>query len=129
MKLILVVAASVGVALAPAFVAASTPDGDAIKGKAVFARCASCHELRPNVNKVGPSLAGVIGRRSGSIVTFNYSPAMKQANLQWDAKTLDAFLTKPEAVVPDTRMPFPGLRDPADRANVIAYLATSTSRN
>lgn len=97
--------------------------GDPIKGKAVFARCVACHSVQPGEKRIGPSLAGVVGRKAGAVTGFTYSPAMKGAKLVWDVKTLDAFLTKPMAMVPGTRMILSGLPNPADRANLIAYLA------
>ncbi|WP_176595842.1 MULTISPECIES: c-type cytochrome [Sphingobium] len=102
--------------------------GDAAKGKAVFARCMACHSVDPGANRLGPSLAGVMGRTSGTVAGFTYSPAMKNAKIRWDAKSLDAFLTKPTAKVPGTRMIFAGLSNPADRANLIAYLASATKK-
>ena len=101
--------------------------GDAAKGRTVFARCMACHSVDPGVNRLGPSLAGIAGRTSGTVPGFAYSPAMKSAKIRWDAKSLDAFLTKPAAKVPGTKMIFAGLPNPADRANLIAYL-TSASR-
>ena len=98
--------------------------GDAAKGKAVFARCMACHTVDPGANRMGPSLAGIIGRTSGTVPGFPYSAAMKNAKIRWDAKSLDAFLTKPSATVPGSKMIFAGLPNPADRANLIAYLAT-----
>ncbi|KEQ55450.1 c-type cytochrome [Sphingobium chlorophenolicum] len=102
--------------------------GDAAKGKAVFARCMACHSVDPGANRLGPSLAGVMGRTSGTMAGFAYSPAMKNAKIRWDAKTLDAFLAKPTAKVPGSKMIFAGLPNPADRANLIAYLASATKK-
>nr|WP_087576209.1 cytochrome c family protein [Sphingomonas sp. CDS-1] len=102
--------------------------GDATKGKAVFARCMACHSVDPGVNRLGPSLAGVLGRPSGTVAGFAYSPAMKNAKIRWDAKSLDAFLTKPATKVPGTKMIFAGLPNPADRANLIAYLASTSKK-
>ncbi|WP_082462973.1 c-type cytochrome [Sphingobium sp. Leaf26] len=100
--------------------------GDATKGKAVFARCALCHDVKAGPKKMGPSLAGLFGRTSGTMTGFTYSPAMQKAKIKWDAKSLDAFLTKPTALVPANRMAFAGLPNATDRANLIAYLATAT---
>ncbi|WP_327754073.1 cytochrome c family protein [Sphingobium sp. SJ10-10] len=102
--------------------------GDATKGKTVFARCMACHSVDPGVNRLGPSLAGVLGRPSGTVAGFAYSPAMKNAKIRWDAKSLDAFLTKPATKVPGTKMIFAGLPNPADRANLIAYLASASKK-
>ena len=100
--------------------------GDPAKGKTTFARCAVCHSLDAGVNKVGPSLHGIIGRHSGSIDGYSYSPAMKASNLTWDAATLDKYLASPKALVPGNKMAFPGLPKPEDRGNVIAYLTQAS---
>jgi cytochrome c len=96
--------------------------GDPVNGKKIFARCTACHSVDVNVNKIGPSLHGIIGRPSGSIADFKYSPAMKSIGLTWNADTLDKYLTKPKDVVPGTKMIFPGLPKPTDRADLISYL-------
>ncbi|HEX7875224.1 MAG TPA: cytochrome c family protein [Sphingobium sp.] len=102
--------------------------GDAAKGKAVFARCAACHSLEAGQRRIGPSLNGLFGRTSGTSASFAYSPAMKSAKIRWDAKSLDAFLAKPSTKAPGNKMVFPGLANPADRANLIAYLASATKK-
>ena len=79
--------------------------------------------MEPGKTILGPSLAGVMGRKAGSDPNYNYSPAMKQANIVWDAKTLDVYLSDPQKVVPGNKMPFPGLKTEHDRADVIAYFA------
>jgi len=99
-------------------------DGDAAAGKTVFAnQCASCHTTEVGKNGFGPSLAGVVGRKSGSLAGYNYSPAMMSAGLIWDEKDLDAFLTSSTQKVPGTAMSV-ALPNAVDRANVIAYLET-----
>ena len=98
--------------------------GDAAAGKTVFAnQCSSCHTVEVGKNGFGPSLAGVLGRKAGSLAGFNYSPAMAQAGLTWDEKTLDVFLTSSTKEVPGTAMSV-ALPNANDRANVIAYLET-----
>jgi cytochrome c2 len=98
--------------------------GDAAAGKTVFAnQCASCHTTVPGKNGFGPSLAGVIDRKSGTLAGFRYSPAMAQAGLTWDQKTLDEFLTSSTKKVPGSSMPV-ALANADDRSNVIAYLET-----
>ena len=114
------VAAAMGAMLAASSAGAA---GDATVGKQVFARCAACHSTTPGDNKVGPSLAGVLGRKSGAEPDYNYSPALKAANITWDEHTLDQFLTNPAADVHGTKM-FVNVPDAADRQNVIAYLGT-----
>ena len=98
--------------------------GDAAAGKTVFAnQCSSCHTTEVGKNGFGPSLAGVLGRKAGSLGGFNFSPAMAQAGLTWDEKTLDLFLTSSTKEVPGTSMSV-ALPNAMDRANVIAYLET-----
>jgi cytochrome c len=93
------------------------------RGKILFLRCASCHELAPSgVKRIGPSLKGVLGRKAGSLADFAYSPAMKATDFVWDDTMLDRWLEKPGAVVPGTAMAFAGLPDRDDRQAVIAYL-------
>ncbi len=97
-------------------------DGDAEKGAKVFKKCKACHSIEVGKNKVGPSLAGVVGRKAGTLEGYNYSAGMKDYGATWDEKTLDTYLTKPKAVVPKTKMIFAGLRKEKDRANLIAFL-------
>lgn len=96
--------------------------GDAARGKTLFQqRCAACHSVGPNGAKVGPNLAGVVGRTAGTAVKFNYSPAMKKSGLVWSAATLDSYLASPMAKVPGARM---AVSTPKadDRRDIIAYL-------
>jgi cytochrome c2 len=86
--------------------------------------CAVCHSTDPGTNKLGPSLAGVVGRKSGSLGDYSYSPAMTKLNATWDTATLDKYLTDPQAMVPGTKMIFPGVKDANDRKALIDYLAT-----
>lgn len=97
--------------------------GDAAAGEKVFTRCAVCHSNQVGVNKVGPSLDGVVGRKSGTEPGYSYSPAMKSAGLTWDSATLDKFLQGPSSLVHGTKM-FLSVPSETDRQNVIAYLAT-----
>ena len=97
--------------------------GDAVAGRQVFKKCQACHSLEPGKTILGPSLAGIVGRKSAADADFSYSPAMKQAALTWDPPTLDAYLAEPAKVVPGNRMPFPGLKTDHDRKDVIAFLA------
>jgi cytochrome c len=98
--------------------------GDPAQGEKLFkVKCGPCHAVEPGKTEVGPSLFGVIGRPAGGIDGFPYSPAMAKAGLTWDGPTLDRFLFDSRAVVPTTKMTFPGLKDDGERADVIAYLA------
>jgi cytochrome c len=96
---------------------------DAKHGQQVFTACAACHAT-DNTTRLGPGLQGIVGRQSGSIAGFRYSRAMKNANITWDAKSLDAYITAPQALVPGTTMPFSGLPNAGDRADLVAYLET-----
>jgi cytochrome c len=97
--------------------------GDAEAGKTAFnRRCAVCHAVAEGQNKVGPSLHGVVGRHSASVAGFNYSPAMKGADKTWDAAAIDTYLQDPKAYVPGNRMILAGIKDEAERQNIIAYL-------
>lgn len=102
------------------FVARADPSG-----AAVFKRnCAICHSTEPDHNRVGPSLAGVVGRRSGAVPNFNYSSANKNSGIVWTQEKLDAYLADPQGVVPGTTMLFPGVKNDADRRALIDFLAS-----
>jgi cytochrome c len=103
--------------------AAALPSGDAAAGEDAFGTCHICHATTPGTNGVGPSLAGVVGRPSGSVSGYNYSPAMRAAHLTWDPTTLDRYLTNPQAAVHGAKM-FVAVPNPTTRSNIIAYLAT-----
>lgn len=89
-----------------------------------FAQCAGCHSTQAGKTLFGPSLAGVGGRRAGTLPGYAYSPALKASGLTWNAKTLDRWLASPKKTVPGTKMPFNGIQDPKSREQVIAYLLT-----
>ncbi len=95
---------------------------DAAHGKTVFARCAACHDLNTGRTVLGPSLKGIVGRKAGSMPGFSYSPAMLAKGIAWSPGNLDQFITAPTKFVPGTRMPFAGIPDAKDRADLIAYL-------
>ena len=111
----------------PVSTAAAPGAGDPTAGRLVFRKCQVCHSLEPGKNILGPSLAGVIGRKAGTEPSYSYSPAMKSADITWNAATLDQYLTDPAKVVPGNKMPFPGIKTDHDRADVIAYLASAAS--
>lgn len=107
---------------APAFA-----DGNADAGKSVFIKCQACHEAEQGVNKIGPTLKGIVGRKTASIADYKYSDAMAAkgaAGQVWDEATLAAYLPDPKAYVPGTKMAFAGLKNPQEVADVIAYLKT-----
>lgn len=86
-----------------------------------FARCRSCHSVEPGRNGLGPSLHGVFGKKSASIENYNFSPALKKANLTWDRATLDEWLSAPSKKVPGTRMML-SMPDDEQRKAIIDYL-------
>ena len=105
---------------------AARADGDAARGEKRFEECATCHSTERGVNNVGPSLFGVLGRKAGEIADFRYSPAMRTSGITWSAQTLDKFIADPQQEVPGNRMPFAGMPDAGDRADLIAYLQKAT---
>lgn len=87
-----------------------------------FAQCAACHSVTPGRHVFGPSLAGVAGRKAGSVPGYAYSQALRKSGLSWDAVTLERWLIAPQRTVPGTKMPFGGIPDPARRRAVVDYL-------
>ena len=111
--------------LAFATSAASASAADVNNGKAMFSRCAACHNnSKGGPNGLGPNLFGVVGRKAGSIKDFSYSAAMKSAGFVWNNQKLDSYIANPAKVVPGNRMAFAGIADPKQRADLIAYLDT-----
>ena len=107
------------------FIANPSRAQDAAAGEKVFTKCKVCHIADVDTNKIGPSLHGVIGRTAGTHPDFKYSDAMIAAGksgVVWDEPTLTVYLHDPKAKVKGTKMAFPGLKNDADVANVIAYL-------
>ena len=100
--------------------AGSAMAADAEHGKALFQTCAACHTDRPDA--LGPSLKGVVGRKSAALEDFRYSNPMKRANLVWDEDNLRAYISDPQAKVKGNRMPYGGVSDPKDVDDIIAYL-------
>jgi cytochrome c len=97
-------------------------DGDIARGEVRFQECAACHRLEAGSGGVGPSLHGVFERKAGELSDFRYSPALKRSGIVWSPQSLEAYLTDPQALVPGNRMPYAGMADPRDRADLIAYL-------
>jgi cytochrome c len=99
---------------------------DVKRGEKLFTDCRACHAIdpgAPNVHNVGPSLAGIIGRKAATVDGYRFSPAMKRSNITWDKDTLAAFIADPQKVVPANRMPYAGMPDVTDVSDLIAYLA------
>ena len=121
----------IALAAASAFSAtiARADGGDSRRGAQLFMVCAACHSLEPGRNLTGPSLAGVFGRKAGTLASFlRYSPALKRSNITWDEGTLDAWLRDPQAMVRRNYMSFRGLPDAKSRADLIAYLRAVPQR-
>ncbi len=100
-------------------------EGDAAKGEKVFAKCKACHEVEKGVNKVGPTLKGVVGRKAGAAADFKYSEAMAAKGaegLVWDEANIAAYLADPKGFIPKNKMAYAGLKKPEEVADVIAYL-------
>ena len=100
--------------------------GDAARGEARFQDCAACHKLEAGANNVGPSLHDIFSRKAGTLEDFRYSPAMKRSGIVWTPEALDKFIADPQATVPANRMPYAGMANPGDRADLIAYLQKMT---
>jgi cytochrome c len=112
-------AALLFVASAPVALAA----GDGARGRELYeTRCIACHSI--DADRIGPRHRGLIGRRAGSVAGFDYSPALRAADLLWNDATLDRWLADPEATIPGQRMNY-RVADARDRADLIAYLATA----
>ena len=107
---------------------AETPPGDAGRGGALFRACAACHSIAPDHNMTGPSLAGVWGRKAGSLGSFErYSPALKASDVVWNDASLDAWLASPAHFIPENRMTFAGVANAQQRADLIAFLKEAGS--
>src|ERR1700760_5081044 len=96
---------------------------DAAAGEKDFLVCRACHQIGPGAKiAVGPVLNGVVGRKAGTYPGYSYSTANKDSGITWTPEELDKYLTNPQAVVPHTKMIFPGIKDAQKRKDVIAYL-------
>ena len=102
----------------------TAPAEEVSKMPAAFAQCASCHAVKLGQNGIGPSLAGVFGRKAGTGPGFEYSPALKGSGLTWDEAGLDKWLANPMGMVPGTRMTYAGQGDAAKRKELVDYLKT-----
>ncbi len=105
-------------------IAAAQEAGDPAAGEKVFAKCKVCHQIGEGAkNAVGPDLNGVVGRKAGSAEGYSYSSANKDSGIVWTKENLEKYLKNPRAMVPGTKMIFPGLSNEKDIENVIAYLS------
>jgi cytochrome c len=114
------------VLLALVALAAPARAGDAARGKTLYeSRCIGCHSI--DANRVGPAHRGVFGRQSGAAKDYDYSVAVRDARIVWDARTLDRWLADPERLIPGQRMNY-SVPEAADRADLIAYLRAESRR-
>lgn len=97
---------------------------DVAKGAKVFGKCKACHKLEDGDNGTGPHLFNLVDRTVAAAGGYDYSGALVAVAETWSAENLDGFLANPKKYAPGTKMGFGGLKKPADRANLIAYLAT-----
>ncbi|MEP7063141.1 MAG: cytochrome c family protein [Betaproteobacteria bacterium] len=96
---------------------------DAAAGEKVFAPCKICHQIGETAkNSVGPQLNGVIGRKAGTVPGYAYSPANRDSGLTWDEATFTSYIQNPQAKIPGTKMVFPGVKDPQQIKDLIAFL-------
>lgn len=101
---------------------------DVAKGKTVFKKCMACHSIGPDAKpKVGPPLNGIVGAKWAHYEGYKYSKEIEEggaAGKVWDEATLNDYLTNPKHLVPHGKMSFAGIKNDAERADLIAYLAT-----
>lgn len=109
---------------APAEVNYASLTGNAANGEKLFTVCKTCHVAEKGVNRVGPSLWGIVGRKAGSVEGFKYSPANKNSGITWTEDNLFQYLAAPQKFMPGTYMAYAGMKPPQDRADLIAYLKT-----
>jgi cytochrome c len=109
-------------ALALAAASGTAQAADAAHGEKLYEECIACHSLEPGVHGIGPSLHGVFDRKAGELGDYRYSPALKRSGIIWTADTLDAFIADSQQFLPANRMPYAGMPDARDRADLIAYL-------
>ncbi len=97
---------------------------DAAAGEKNFVVCRACHQIGPDAKiGIGPVLNGIVGRKAGTYEGFTYSQANRESGIIWTPEELDKYLTNPQAIIPHTKMIFPGIRDEQKRKDVVAYLA------
>jgi cytochrome c2 len=117
------VVAALTAAIVPfAAVSAACAEGNPVRGEQLYADCIACHPVERDVHGIGPSLAGIVGRKAGEIAGYRYSGPLKRSGLTWTPEALDTFIADPQASVPANRMPYAGMTNAADRADLVAYL-------
>ena len=96
--------------------------GNPNRGKVLFAECAACHSIIRGAEGVGPSLVDVVGRKAGSVIDFRYSPALKNSKIVWTPDSIAKFIADPQKLIRGNRMPYSGMLNAQDRADLISYL-------
>ena len=98
---------------------------DVAAGQKLAKKCTACHVFEAGgANKVGPALWSIVNKAKASADGYAYSAALAQFGGKWDYQSLNAFLAKPKAYISGTKMNFAGLKKPADRANMVAWMRT-----
>ena len=97
-------------------------DGDPKRGEKLFEECRACHSLERGVEAIGPDLHGVFGRQAGARDDFRYSLALKRSGITWTAQALDGYIADPQKLVPANRMPYAGMPDARERADLIIFM-------
>ena len=118
-----IIAGLAALALAQTFTAPPASAQDADKGKQVFNMCSPCHSIGPGAqNKVGPELNGLDGRHSGTAANYEYSDANKNSGIVWNETTFKQYIKSPSAMIPDTKMPFAGIKNQQEINDLWAYI-------
>ena len=97
---------------------------DVTSGKMLYEACSPCHGTGAASTELGPTMIGIVARTAAAREDFRYSRALRVTKCVWNEATLDAFLADPQVFVVGTRMPFAGIPDKSERANLISYLRT-----
>jgi len=119
MKRLLMVAFALAAGAAPV----AAQDGEVMFNN----NCRTCHTTKEGDNRLGPSLAGVVGRKAGALEGFNFSESLKDSGITWDEASLDKFIENPEAVVRGNNMkPYGGMDSAEDRKTIIEFLKSKS---
>lgn len=101
----------------------ATSAQDLAAGATSYKKCVTCHDIGPTAkNKVGPSLNGLDGRKSGTIAGYNYSPANKESGIVWNEESFLEYIKDPKAKIPNTKMVFAGIKSETEARNLWAYI-------